>query len=230
MHTTPEQFHAWLDAPEASHFEFKSAAGGFHFDRLVDYCVAIANEGGGKILLGVTDRRPRDVIGTSAFAEPGRTEAGLHQRLAHRIPIEEYRNAGPRVLIVHVPARLPGTAWNIGGRYLKRAGDNLASLGDAELRAIFAETGPDFSAEPCPANLPDLAPAALAEFRARAVAHRDYRLGGEVRLTLERIKVKMDRFFRSMGPSPMTHNAVTRWAQSISYASCNGNPAQNRDL
>lgn len=167
MHTTPEQFHAWLDAPEASHFEFKSAAGGFHFDRLVDYCVAIANEGGGKILLGVTDRRPRDVIGTSAFAEPGRTEAGLHQRLAHRIPIEEYRNAGPRVLIVHVPARLPGTAWNIGGRYLKRAGDNLASLGDAELRAIFAETGPDFSAEPCPANLPDLAPAALAEFRAR---------------------------------------------------------------
>ena len=167
MPTTPEQFQAWLDAPEASHFEFKSASGGFHFEKLVDYCVAIANEGGGKIILGVTDRRPRDVIGTSAFAEPGRTEAGLHQRLAHRIPIEEYRHAGRRVLIVHVPARLPGTAWNIAGRYLKRAGDDLASLGDAELRAIFAETGPDFSAEPCPANLADLAPAALAEFRMR---------------------------------------------------------------
>ena len=167
MSTTPEQFQAWLDAPEGSRFEFKSAAGGFHFEKLVDYCVAIANEGGGKIILGATDRRPRDVIGTIAFPEPGRTEAGLHQRLAHRIPIEEYRHAGRRVLIVHVPARLPGTAWNIGGRYLKRAGDDLASLGDAELRAFFAETGPDYSAEPCPASLADLAPAALAEFRAR---------------------------------------------------------------
>lgn len=167
MPTTPEQFQAWLDAPEASRFEFKSASGGFHFEKLVDYCVAIANEGGGKIILGVTDRRPRDVIGTSAFAEPGRTEAGLHQRLAHRIPIEEYRHAGRRVLIVHVPARLPGTAWNIAGRYLKRAGDDLASLGDAELRAIFAETGPDFSAEPCQADVGDLAPEAIAEFRTR---------------------------------------------------------------
>ena len=51
---------------------------------------------------------------------------------------------------MHVPARLPGTAWQIDGRYFKRAGDELAALSDAELRAMFAETGPDFSAELCP--------------------------------------------------------------------------------
>jgi ATP-dependent DNA helicase RecG len=165
--TTPEQFKDWLEAPEGSHFEFKAATGGFHFDKLVDYCVAIANEGGGKIFLGITDRRPRDVVGTTAFGEPGRTEAGLHQRLGHRIPIEEYDHHGRRVLIVHVPSRLPGAAWHVDGRYLKRAGDDLAPMGDAALRAIFAETGPDFSAETCPATLADLAPAAMSAFRQR---------------------------------------------------------------
>jgi predicted HTH transcriptional regulator len=108
----------------------------------VEYCVALANEGGGKIVFGVTDRRPRRIVGTAAFAEPGRTEAGLHDRLSHRIPVAEVRTADGRVLIVHVPPRLPGTAWQIDGRYLKRAGDELTGLSDAELKAMFAETGP----------------------------------------------------------------------------------------
>jgi ATP-dependent DNA helicase RecG len=167
MTTTPEQFQHWLEEPEGTRIEFKSAGTTFHFDKLLEYCVALANEGGGRIILGVTDRRPRTVVGTEAFAEPGRTEAGLHQRLGHRIHVEEYHHQGRRVLIVHVPARLPGTAWNLDGRYLKRAGDELTALGDAELKAIFAETSPDFSAEPCPAILADLDPRAIAEFRTR---------------------------------------------------------------
>jgi ATP-dependent DNA helicase RecG len=91
----------------------------------VDYCVALGNEGGGKIVLGVTDRRPRLIVGTDAFAEPGRTEAGLHDRLSRRIPVEELRLPEGRVLIVHVPSRLPGTAWQVNGRYLKRSVDEL---------------------------------------------------------------------------------------------------------
>jgi ATP-dependent DNA helicase RecG len=167
MTTTPEQFEAMLAAPEGTRIEFKSATGGFHFEKLAEYCVAIANEGGGKMVLGVTDMRPRSVVGTAAFAEPGRSEAGLHERLGHRIPVEELHHEGKRVLIVHVPGRLPGTAWSIGGKFLKRAGDELTGMGDAELRAIFAETGPDFSAEPSQATLADLSPEAIAEFRRR---------------------------------------------------------------
>ena len=82
MPTTSEQLHAWLAEPEGIHLEFKEAKQNYHFDKLVEYCVALANEGGGKIILGVTDRRPRRIVGTAAFAEPGRTEAGLHDRLA----------------------------------------------------------------------------------------------------------------------------------------------------
>lgn len=180
MRTTPEQLQQWLTEPEGTRLEFKEAKARYDFEKLLQYCVALANEGGGKIVLGVTDRRPRAVVGTAAFDEPGRTEAGLHQRLLHRIPVEELTLPEGRVLIVHVPARLPGTAWQIDGRFLKRAGDDVASLGDADLKSIFAETGPDFSAEVCPAaTLADLSPGAIATFRARwAQKTRDERKAG----------------------------------------------------
>lgn len=177
MQTTAEQLQRWLAEPEGVRLEFKEAKQNFHFDKLVEYCVAMANEGGGKIILGVTDRRPRRIVGTAAFAEPGRTEAGLHDRLSHRIPVEEVRTTDGRVLIVHVPQRLPGTAWQIDGRYLKRAGDELTALSDAELKAMFAETGPDFSAEVCAgAGIGHLSPEAIAAFRSRwATKTRDER-------------------------------------------------------
>ena len=166
MPTTREEFQRWLDEPEGVHLEFKEAKQNYHFEKLVEYCVALANEGGGKMILGVTDRRPRRIVGTAAFAEPGRTEAGLHDRLSHRVPIEEMNVPEGRVLVVHVPARLPGTAWQVDGRYLKRAGDALTALTDSDLRAFFSETGPDFSAEPCPgASMGDLSPEAIATFR-----------------------------------------------------------------
>ena len=38
--------------------------------------VQLPNAGGGSIVLGVSDRRPRRVVGTHAFEEPGRTVAG----------------------------------------------------------------------------------------------------------------------------------------------------------
>ena len=147
MKTLLDQLISYLEAPEGTQLEFKEASKNYHFEKLVDYCVALANEGGGKIIFGVTDRRPRRIVGTTAFAEPGRTEGGLFDRLRHRIPVEEVFTPDGRVVIVHVPPRLPGTAWNHNGRYLKRAGEDLIALGDAELKAMFAEGGLDFSAE-----------------------------------------------------------------------------------
>ncbi|MDO9453687.1 MAG: ATP-binding protein [Stagnimonas sp.] len=165
--TTTEQLRHWIGEPEGERLEFKTAANRFDFEKLLDYCVALANEGGGKIILGVSDRRPRQLIGTSAFDEPGRTEAGIYQRLHHRVQIEETSLEGHRLLIAHVPPRLPGTAWQHNGRYLRRAGDDLIAIPDIDLKTMFAEAGPDYSAEPCEATLSDLAPKALQEFRRR---------------------------------------------------------------
>jgi ATP-dependent DNA helicase RecG len=167
MPVSSAEFLAWLGAPEGPQLEFKTARQDYDFEKLAKYCVALANEGGGVIILGVTDARPREVVGTAAFPEPGRTEAGLHQRLHHRIPVEEYLHEGKRVLVVRVPARLLGNPWSYEGRHFKRAGDELTYLGDAELRAIHAEVAPDFSAQPSDASIDDLDPAALAEFRRR---------------------------------------------------------------
>lgn len=165
--TSADQIARWLSEPEGERLEFKSARNNYQFDKLVDYCVALANEGGGTILLGATDERPREVVGTGAFAEPGRTEAGLYRRLHHRVPIEEAHYDGKRLLIVHVPPRLAGTAWEHNGRYLRRAGDDLVPIPAGELQAMFAETGPDHSAQTCKAGLADLAPEALLAFRQR---------------------------------------------------------------
>lgn len=88
MKTSLDQLKSYVEVPEGPQFEFKEASQNYHFEKLVDYCVALANEGGGKMILGVTDRRPRRVVGTAAFAEPGRTEGGLFERLRHRVPVE----------------------------------------------------------------------------------------------------------------------------------------------
>ena len=168
MPTSLTQLQQWLLEPEGQRLEFKEAKQRYDFEKLLKYCVALANEGGGTMVLGITDKRPRRIVGTQAFEDPGRTEAGLHQRLGHRIPVEELLLPEGRVVIVHVPPRLPGTAWEIDGRYFKRAGDDLAALSGQELRDMFAETGPDFSAQPCPgATLADLEPESIALFRER---------------------------------------------------------------
>jgi ATP-dependent DNA helicase RecG len=160
--TTPDELRDLLAVPEGSRIEFKSAVGGFHFEELVKYCVALANEGGGRMVLGVTDRRPRKIVGTTAFPEPGRAEAGLFERLRLRIAVEEHRQEGKRVLVVRVPGRLPGTAVQYRGTFLMRAGDALVEMTDDQLRRIHAEGGSDFSAEICPqAGIDDLDPAAI---------------------------------------------------------------------
>jgi ATP-dependent DNA helicase RecG len=163
---TPEQFQTILESAEGRRLEFKEASGGFHFETLVKYCVALANEGGGTIVLGVTDRRPRVVVGTRAFPEPGRTEAGLFEQLRQRISVEEYYHDGKRVLVFHVPSRLPGSAMQYQGSFWMRAGDGLVPMSDEQLRRIHDETGPDFTAEICAqARLADLEPASIDGLR-----------------------------------------------------------------
>ena len=164
--TTHDEFAALLATAEGGRFEFKEARGSYDFEKFLRYCIALANEGGGKIILGVTDKRPRRVVGTGACAEPGRTEAGIFERLHRRVAVEELWDAGRRVLIFHVPSRAPGSAWQYAGSFWMRAGDALVPMTDDQLRGLHSETGPDFSAEICPgATVDDLDPAAVDLFR-----------------------------------------------------------------
>lgn len=65
--TQPDELKEWLRNPEGLHLECKKASGSFSQDRdLPDYCAALANEGGGKLILGVEDKTHK-IVGTKAF-------------------------------------------------------------------------------------------------------------------------------------------------------------------
>ena len=53
---------------EDEHLEFKEAKEPYDFEKPVKYCAALTNEEGGYIILGVSDKKPRQVIGTHAFS------------------------------------------------------------------------------------------------------------------------------------------------------------------
>lgn len=161
----------WMQEKEGECCEFKEARNDFDFEKLVKYCAAVANCGGGKVILGVSDKRPRQVVGSQAFDQPERTRSGLRDRLPLRIDFDEIPHPNGRVLVFHVPGRPVGTPIQDKGIYWTRDGDSLVPMPEEELRAIFAEAGHDFSASECKdATLADLDNAAIEDFRRRWMA------------------------------------------------------------
>jgi ATP-dependent DNA helicase RecG len=132
--TTVEEFRLLLDTPQRSRAGSKAPPRRFSFDDLARYCVARANESGAEIAVGVTDKRARRVVGTTAFPEPGRPEAGLRGRLRHAIRLEGSKHDGKRVLIVYVPSRLRPRAWHERGTFWMGAGDAHLPVSDGRLR------------------------------------------------------------------------------------------------
>ena len=148
MTTTPEQIDAWRSTPSEGHrLEFKEAKTQFDNKKLYKYCVAIANEGGGCLVLGVSDKPPRPVVGTAAFRNPVEMTAKLFQAIGFRVDIEEVIHPDGRVLVFHIPSRPRGTAYHIRGAYLMRSGESLLPMSEDQLRRIFAEGGPDWLEE-----------------------------------------------------------------------------------
>ncbi|WP_153558878.1 ATP-binding protein [Roseimaritima sediminicola] len=158
----------WITDAEGENLEFKSARTRYGLDELTEYCVALANEGGGKIILGVTDRRPRCVVGSQAFPHPEETRSQLNQRLHLGITFDVVQHPGGRVLVFHIPSRPVGIPIQFRGKYLVRQDESLVGMSGERLREIYAEAGHDFSADVCPGlTLSDLSTEAIEDFRAR---------------------------------------------------------------
>jgi ATP-dependent DNA helicase RecG len=162
----------WMRGKEGEHCEFKKASNRYDFGDLAKYCAALANEGGGRVILGVTNDRPRKVVGSKAFEQPERTRKGLCDQIPLGIDFEEIHHpdctAGSRVLVFQVPSRPVGVPIKYDGRYWMRKEDSLVEMNEDRLRAIFAESGHDFTADVCPGLLlSDLDGGAIEEFRRR---------------------------------------------------------------
>ncbi len=157
-----------LDAKEGESIEFKRAENAYEFDELAKYACALANRGGGYVVLGVTDKRPRQVVGTRAFEQPERTRNGLMDRLHLRVDFHLLDSDGKRVLVFDIPPRPVGVPIHERGVCWWREGDSLVEMPMEEMRAIFAESGHDFSADVCKdAAIGDLDEDAIDIFRRR---------------------------------------------------------------
>jgi predicted HTH transcriptional regulator len=148
MTTTPEQINRWRQShSENQHLEFKEAKTQFDNNKLYEYCVALANEGGGFLLLGIADKPPRPVVGTQAFSDPVAMAEKLFTAIGFRVDIEDVAHPDGRVLVFHIPPRPRGTAYHLDGKYLMRSGEALVPMSEDQLRRIFAEGEPDWLEE-----------------------------------------------------------------------------------
>ena len=163
-----EELQRLMNSMEDENLEFKEARQSYEFDKLLKYCAALANQGGGKVIFGVTDRRPRRIIGTKAFTQPERTRVGLIEKLRLRVDLAVLYPREGRVLVFTVPPRPVGVPIQADGIYWTRVGDSLVPMEEEQLRKIFNEIGHDFSSDFCQrATLDDLDTDAVEEFRKR---------------------------------------------------------------
>jgi ATP-dependent DNA helicase RecG len=164
--TTLNELYGWMKRRENGQLEFKEAKNSFDTTKLVRYCCAFANEGSGRIILGVTDQLLRKIVGSQAFLNLEQIKSHLISRLSLRIEVEELFEEDRRVVIFSVPSRPIGVPIAFGGTYWMRRGEELVPMTSDMLKRIFDEGIPDFSAQICPnARFEDLDPIAIDAFR-----------------------------------------------------------------
>jgi hypothetical protein len=138
--TTIEQIDAWRAAKsETEHLEFKEAKNQFDSETLLEYCVAMANERGGVLLLGIANRPPRPVVGTNAFRDTVKTTEDIFFRLHFRVDVEEVQHPEGRVLVFHIPSRPDGHPYELDGSYYMRSGESLVAMTTDQIKQIIAE-------------------------------------------------------------------------------------------
>lgn len=159
-----------LEAKEGESIQFKEAKNRFDFGEAARCCCALANCGGGELVFGITDKRPRQVVGSSAFDQPERTRMGLIDMLKIMVDFQLYEYQGKRVLTFDVASRPLGLPVQCDGVAWWYEGDSLIPMPEEIRRKIYAEAGFDFSGSICPnANLDDLDEEAIEAFRDRWV-------------------------------------------------------------
>ena len=138
---TAAVIEAWLEQHESYDLEFKAARDGFDSDRLCQYCCGIANAGGGYLVLGVTDKLPRQVVGTSASENPAKDEKKVYKQVEPglRITIVEQLVRQEGVVIVAIPPHPRGTPYKYNSIYYTKDGAQIGAMATAALKQIFAE-------------------------------------------------------------------------------------------
>ncbi len=166
MLNQPITIEELLNAKEGEHCQFKEAKRRFDSDEAARCCCALANCGGGKLVFGISDKRPRKVVGSEAFDQPERTRKGLIDKLKVMVDFQLLNSDGKRVLVFDVASRPLGLPVQVDGVAWRYEGDALIPMTEEFRRKIYDETGVDFSGTICTsATLSDLDDSAVETFR-----------------------------------------------------------------
>ena len=154
---TLETLESWLNAPtENEHLEFKEAKNQYDTIKLLKYCVALSNEGGGYLIFGITDKKPRRIVGSQAFLTPeaqNKIKAHIVEKLHIRVDTTEIEHPDGRVLVFEIPSRPTGQPINLEGAYWMRVGEDLVPMTPDRLKSIFAEDRQDWFSQFARKNL-----------------------------------------------------------------------------
>ena len=143
MSITAKDVDHWLGVPtETPGLEFKEAKTSHDWEKTVQYCVALANEGGGHLVFGVSNNMPRKVVGSAACSNTIKYADDLFQALSFRVDVSEVAHPDGRVVVLTIPGRPKGTPLQYKGTYFMRVGESLRGMTPEVLREIFSEGGP----------------------------------------------------------------------------------------
>ena len=130
---------------------------------LLGYCVALGNEGGGKLIIGVNNKG--QIIGTSASL-PNNAKKKIYDSTGQKIRIQEVYENEKRIIVIDIPARPIGTLLKFAGTPLMRVGESLEVMSDDIQRQILFEGQNDFSARICEeSSIEAIDPEALSELK-----------------------------------------------------------------
>lgn len=119
---------------------------------VIGYIVALANEGGGKLIFGVKETSQKNIVVGTNFrkGEEGGLEQEIYNKLKIRVKVESlFNDQGKRVLVFNIPSRPVGKVFTFEDIPLMRVGDRLERMSDKVYFDALQEQEPDFSALPC---------------------------------------------------------------------------------
>jgi ATP-dependent DNA helicase RecG len=153
--------------------EFKEAAKQYAYNSgrrsVLGYVTALANEGGGMLVLGVKENSilPHTIIGSLAWhGLEGKLEEDIYRDLRIRVTTEVLDDGGKRVLIIHVPRRPIAKLLKFEDIALMRVGEDLVVMSDEKVFEILSEQEPDYSAKVCQGlSVSDLDPSAITKMK-----------------------------------------------------------------
>lgn len=130
---------------------------------ILGYVVALCNEGGGRLVIGMHDTHPHKVIGTKQCENAiGELESNIYRDLGIRTSVYELFEDDKRVLVIEVPPRPIGKLFKFEDVPLMRVGEDLLPMDEQTYLSIIQEQEPDFSEQICEvATINDLDPDAI---------------------------------------------------------------------